>query len=131
MAFEATFDVLADGAHKEGTDDSDKDAPTEDAVVETSADEQPDRVPLLPELNPFLLQDARRPKASFSESENLRPGEERGILGTDAEPGACMGMGGSSVIEESSCLSPLPGNLESCGELPDPNLGGGGLPVPK
>jgi len=129
VTFEATFDVLADGAHKEGTDDIV--SPVEDAAVETSADEQPERVPWLPELIPFLLQQARRPKASFSESENLLPGEERGIRGTDDEPVACMGMGGSSGVEESSCLSPLPGNLEGCGEVPEPNLGGGGLPVPK
>lgn len=103
-------------------------AADEGAAVEASADEQPERFPLLDardEVRPCLAQLTRRPNASFSESVNLLPGEARGALGTGAKPGFNDGIGGNSGIEHCSWLGACTGRLGGSG-LPEPNLGGGG-----
>lgn len=126
---EVTFDAPKDGAY-EAAQDSVAEAVVEGAIVDASADEQAeDMVLFVAEVRPCLFQQTRRPNASFSESENLRPGDGRGTRGTGAKPGFSEGMGGSSGVVESWCLgtaaeSPGPG----LGGVLVPNLGGG-LPL--
>lgn len=120
---EATFDAPTDDAYAEAADDSVVDAAVDGAIVDTLADEMQEPALLVAaDVAPDLFQQALRPNASFSESENRRPGEERGTRGTQARPGVSVGIGGSSGVEDS---------LRRCGSsCVAVNLGGKGLPVP-